>query len=171
MKKNLKADLRTKSQSMDECNKSINEITEKKAISAVQLHYAEVLLEQKDLNAADREKKLTQAHEAVEILANSLGAKGLLQNMLVAQLFGVHELQQKLLSYASRAMNHPERGQYYINALTKLSNVFIQQINTLQKLQGNSQQKVVVEHLHVNAGGKAIVGQVNTDQGGSVNEK
>lgn len=68
-------------------------------------------------------------------------------------------------------MHSSEHGQYYINALTKLSNVFIQQINALQKLQGYSQQKVVVEHLYVNAGVKAIVGQVNTEQMGAINEK
>ncbi|MBA2650115.1 MAG: hypothetical protein H0U75_11110 [Legionella sp.] len=162
MKKDLKADLGPKRQSINKLNNGINEITEKKAISAIQLHYAEVQIEQINLNAEDKEQKLTKAHKVVEILANSLGAKGLLQNLLVTQLLGVHELQQKLLSCANRAMNYPEHSQYYVNALTKLSNAFIQQINTLQKLQGNSQQKVVVEHLHINDGGQAIVGQVNT---------
>lgn len=164
MKKDLKADLAIKSQSMIDPNEDINDSIEKKTISAVHLHYAEILVEQKDLNVEDQEKKLIQAHKAVEKLADSLGAKGLLQNMLVTQLLGIHELQQKLLGYASRSINYPEHGQYYMNALTKLSNVFIQQVNTLQKLQGNSQQKVVVEHLHINDGGQAIVGHVHSNK-------
>ena len=170
MKKDLKADLSIKSQSMIDPNKGINDSIEKKTISAVHLHYAEILVEQKDLSAEDQEKKIIQAHKAVEKLGDSLGAKGLLQNMLVTQLLGVHELQEKLLGYASRSINYPDHGQYYMNALTKLSNVFIPQVNTLQKLQGHAHQKVTVEHLHVNAGGQAIVGQVTTHKGG-VNEK
>jgi putative DNA primase/helicase len=54
-------------------------------------------------------------------------------------------------------------------AITKLSNTFIQQLTLLQKLQGQSQQKVVVEHLHINKGAQAIVGQVNAyTKGGDV---
>ncbi|MDP1615168.1 MAG: hypothetical protein Q8L68_05165, partial [Methylococcales bacterium] len=87
------------------------------------------------------------------------------------QLLGIHELQQKLLGYASRSINYPEHGQYYMNALTKLSNVFMQQVNTLHKLQGNPQQKVVVEHLQINEGGQAIVGHVHSNKGGLDNEK
>ena len=92
-----------------------------------------------------------------------------MQNMLVTQLLGVHELQQRLLLYATRSMHDPERGQYYFNAISKLSNLFIQQVSLLHKLQGNSQQKVTVEHLHVSDGGSAIIGQVNahsTREGG-----
>lgn len=169
MKKDLKIDRSTKHQSIKEFNKGINAIEEKKAISAIHRHYAEVLVGQTELNAQEKEEKLPKAQKAVEVLANSLGAKGMLQNMLITQLLGVHELQQKLLIYADCAVNYPEQGQYYMNALTKLSNVFIQQVNTLQKLQGNSQQKMVVEHLHINDGGQAIVGHVysnNKKKGG-----
>ncbi len=128
----------------------------------MQLNYAETQIDLTELNEEEKKLKLNNAHQAVEHLADSLGAQGLMQNMLVTQLLGVHELQQRLLAYATRSMHDPERGQYYINALTKLSNVFINQVSLLHKLQGNSQQKVVVEHLHINQGGQAIVGQVNT---------
>lgn len=168
MKKDLKIARKSNNQSLGKCNDNLNE---KKAISFIQLNYAETQIELTNLNEEEKKQKLNNAHQVVEVLSNSLRAKGLLQNMLVTQLLGVHEAQQKLISYVNRSMHSSEHGQYYINALTKLSNVFIQQINALQKLQGYSQQKVVVEHLHVNAGGKAIVGQVNTEQMGGINEK
>lgn len=167
MKKDLKIAQKDNSQSLGKSNENINV---ENAISFIQLHYAETQIDLTNLNEEEKKQRLNNAHKVVGALSNSLGAKGLLQNMLVTQLLGVHEAQQKLISYANRSMHSSEHGQYYINALTKLSNVFIQQINALQKLQGHSQQKVVVEHLHVNAGGKAIVGQVNTNQVGGIHE-
>lgn len=133
-----------------------------KLISVMLTNYATKLVDLSNLSEDDREKKEFDLGQAVKKLSNSLGAQGLLQNMLAVQMLGVHELQQKLMLYANKSLHDPQYGQYYLNAITKLSNVFIQQVNTLQKLQSGCQQKVVVEHLHINEGGQAIVGQVNT---------
>lgn len=152
------------------CSSDNNKELHERAISVIQQNYAETQINLSELSHPDKKEMIYNAQQMVQILANSLGAENLLQNMLVTQLLGVHELQQKLLPLANRTTNHPEHNQYYINSITKLSNVFIQQINTLQKLQGSNHQKVTVEHLHVHNGGQAMVGQVNTHLGGS-NEK
>lgn len=158
MKKHPKLGLVKDHHSMSKLND--NGIDEK-VISVMQLNYAETQIDLTNLNEEEKQLKLNKAHQLVENIADSLGAQGLLQNMLVTQLLGTHELQQKLLRYATRSLHNPEQGQYYINAISKLSNLFVQQVNSLQKLQGNCQQKVVVEHLHVSDGGNAIIGQVN----------
>ena len=124
-------------------------------------NYASTQINLTGLTEEEKKQKLEAATQVVKILTDSLGVKGLPQNMLATQLLGIHDLQQKLLPYAARSMNYPEDNQSFINAITKLSNTFIQQLTLLQKLQGNCQQKVVVEHLHINEGGQAIVGQVN----------
>lgn len=158
MKKHSKSDLVKNHHSMSNLkDDSVNE----KIISIMQLNYAETQVDLTNLNEEEKELKLSKAHQVIENIAESLSAQGLLQNMLVTQLLGAHELQQKLLPYVSRSMHDPERGQYYINAISKISILFIQQVSLLQKLQGNSQQKVTVEHLHVSDGGNAIIGQVN----------
>lgn len=146
-------------------NKEVTNLFEEKAISAVLDNYSTKFIDLSQLNDDEKMQMESNAAEAVKALADSLDAQGLLQNMLATQIFGIHELQQKVLPYAYRSMNYPEQSQYYINAVAKLSNVFIQQINQLQKLQGNSQQKVVVEHLHIHEGGQAIVGQVTPHRG------
>lgn len=143
---------------------------EQKAVAAILENYACNQMSRDDLTPDEKNQKIEIYTKAINLFAASLGANGVLQNMLATQLLGIYELQQKILPYAHRSVHSPECSQYFINSLTKLSNVFIQQLNTLQKLQGNSHQKVTVEHLHVNAGGQAIVGQVNTHKGG-VNEK
>lgn len=146
---------------------------EAKIISTLQLNYAETVLDLTNLSEEEKKLKLHNAQQVVEKFADSLGAEGLLQNMLATQLLGIHDLQQKLVSYAYKYMHDPKYGQYYLNAAAKLSHVFINQVSLLQKLQGNSQQKVVVEHLNINEGGKAIIGQVNsqTKREGVFNEK
>ena len=138
---------------------------EQKAVTAILENYACNQMSRDDLTPDEKNQKIEAYTKAINLFAASLGANGVLQNMLVTQLLGIYELQQKILPYANRSVHSPECSQYFINSLTKLSNVFIQQLNTLQKLQGNSHQKVTVEHLHVNAGGQAIVGQVNTHKG------
>jgi len=44
------------------------------------------------------------------------------------------------------------------------------QVEALQRYRGKGQQKVTVEHVHVHAGGQAIVGAV-TPGGGDTKEK
>ncbi|HAU1192562.1 TPA: hypothetical protein ACT96X_003073 [Legionella pneumophila] len=158
-----KKDINNTQACLPDSNKELHE----RAIRVIQENYAETQINLTELSYPEKKKIINNAQQMVEILADSLGAENLLQNMLVTQLLGIHELQQKLLPIANRSINYPEHNQYYINAITKLSNVFIQQVNTLQKLQGLNYQKVRVEHLHVHDGGQAMVGQVNTYIGGS----
>ncbi|HAT1802330.1 TPA: hypothetical protein I8Z04_000986 [Legionella pneumophila] len=137
-------------------------IREQKAVTAIIENYVCNQVNYNNLTPDEKNQKVEAYTKAITLFASSLGANGVLQNMLAIQLLGIHELQQKMLPYANRSIHSPEYSQYFINSITKLSNTFIQQLNTLQKLQANSHQKVTVEHLHVNAGGQAIVGQVNT---------
>ena len=44
------------------------------------------------------------------------------------------------------------------NLAVKLLRTFTMQLEALQRYRGKGQQKVTVEHVHVNAGGQAIVG-------------
>jgi hypothetical protein len=103
----------------------------------------------------------------------SLEANDTLKAMLATQMAAIHDLQQKEFLFASKILM-PNKKQYHMNAVVKLSNVFIQQAALMQKLQGKGQQKVIVEHVHVHNGGQAIVGNLETIKMGGVegeNEK
>ena len=143
---------------------------EEKAISAVLDNYATQNVDFSGMSDDEKKQKEGKLYQATKILTDALGAKGLAEHLLSTQLLGIHELQQKLLSYANRSMHYPEDNQYYVNAVTKLSNAFVSQVTLLQKLQGQSQQKVTVENLHIHQGAQAIVGQVNANTG-VANEK
>ncbi|MCH9049182.1 MAG: hypothetical protein IH836_09675 [Proteobacteria bacterium] len=64
---------------------------------------------------------------------------------------------------------HPEAIYRYAKLANQFSRTFTAQLDALNKHRGKGQQKVTVEHVHVNQGGKAIVGNIN--QGGGQNEK
>ena len=49
----------------------------------------------------------------------------------------------------------------YLNAAVKLLRLHHETLDTLEKYRGRSNQTVRVEHVHVNAGGQAIVGEVH----------
>ncbi|WP_181704449.1 hypothetical protein [Chthonobacter albigriseus] len=53
------------------------------------------------------------------------------------------------------------------NIATKLQRTLLSQMETLNRLRRGGQQNVRVEHVHVHAGGQAIVGAVSHDGGGA----
>lgn len=83
------------------------------------------------------------------------------QLMLITQMAAVHDLQQKMISFATASVL-ADHVVTYVNCISKLSNLFVQQANTLNKLKGTNEQKVVFEHVHVHSGGQAVVGTVHT---------
>ena len=53
------------------------------------------------------------------------------------------------------------------NMLNKLTRTFATQVEALKRYRSKGEQKVTVEHVTVNEGGQAIVGNVETGGGGS----
>lgn len=94
----------------------------------------------------------------------ALDADGGLQSMLAAQMFSIHELQQKTMTYAN-AIDNFELKKYYTNSAVKLANCFVQQANILAKLQGVGGQKIIVERVDVHQGGQAVVGNIQGGMG------
>ncbi len=82
---------------------------------------------------------------------SALGAKNSLQEMLAAQMLSIHRYQQLAIAMAN-GPNPIEIKQYFTNAAIKLANTFVQQANLLNKLQGNGEQKIIVEHVDVHNG-------------------
>lgn len=85
--------------------------------------------------------------------------------MLAVQMAGTHSVAMDMLARAKHATNtdHLER---YGTLATKLLRTYTAQLEALAKVRRGGAQKVVVEHVHVHAGGQAIVGHVTGPQGG-----
>ena len=91
-----------------------------------------------------------------------------LQAMLALQIAVAHELTMQALRRASRVDQIPQYESAGAMAV-KLMRAFGSHCELLAKLQRGGEQTVRVEHVHVHAGGQAVVGNV-TSGGGVRNE-
>lgn len=96
--------------------------------------------------------------EARENVA-ALNPKDNVQMMLAAQMISIHITQQRMMLFVNNAYDADAIAKY-TNTITKLSNVFIQQVNLMKKLKGEVEKKIIIEHVNVNSGGQAVVGSV-----------
>ncbi len=86
-----------------------------------------------------------------------------LEGMLAGQMVACHAM---AMEYSRRAMmtDRTDLGESYINRASKLMRIFNSQIETLNKYRNKGQQNITVQHVNVNDGGQAVVGNIN--QGG-----
>jgi hypothetical protein len=89
-----------------------------------------------------------------------------LEAMLAAQMGAIHMLTMDFARRLNAADNIPQRDSAE-RALNKLVRSFAVQVETLKRYRSNGEQKVTVEHVTVNEGGKAIVGNVSHGGAGS----
>ncbi|MCP4611081.1 MAG: hypothetical protein GY845_20420 [Planctomycetes bacterium] len=98
-------------------------------------------------------------NNALAIL-DGIQPKDEIEGMLAIQMIGIHNMAMECIGRAMRT-KRVDQMNLYINGGTKLSRVFANQMEVLKKYRGKSQQKIVVEHVNVSEGGKAIVGVIN----------
>ncbi|MDD3182401.1 MAG: hypothetical protein PHD48_06330 [Alphaproteobacteria bacterium] len=87
--------------------------------------------------------------------------------MLAAQMVATHQAAMKMVGRAVRA-TELNSAQWQSGFAIKLLRTYTMQMEALQRYRGKG-QKMTVEHVHVYAGGQAIVGTV--EQGGGVKLK
>jgi hypothetical protein len=88
-----------------------------------------------------------------------------LEALLTVQMVATHNLALDFLRRATNPDAHPEMVSEQINRATKLMRAFSAQTAALERHRGYGKQHVTVEHVHVNAGGQAIVGAVQRGGG------
>jgi hypothetical protein len=85
-----------------------------------------------------------------------------LEAMLAVQMLGTHLLSCKTLYRANLKDQTCEGVNENVNRATKLSRTFIAQMEALKKHRSKGDQKITVEHINVNDGGKVSIGETNT---------
>lgn len=117
------------------------------------------------------EKKLLKACNNNMAILHGVNPKDELETMLVAQMVGCHNVAISLLERSLAPYVSSERQKEAVNQSTKMLRTYAAQMEALKKYRTGGQQKVTVEHVHVNEGGQAIVGNVNQGGGGSYEKK
>lgn len=87
------------------------------------------------------------------------------ESMLAAQMAAVHMATMTFARRLAHVENVPQQDSAS-SAFNKLMRTFAMQVEALKRYRGGGEQKVTVHHVHVNEGGKAIVGAVSQVSGG-----
>jgi hypothetical protein len=122
---------------------------------------AQVLaLENEDLDTASESRIDALVMQATAMLAE-LEPTTAAEAMLAAQMVGTQRVSMTFLASATKPGQTVEGADRHVQRAMRLGRLFIEQLDAMAKLKGKGgQQRVVVEHVTVSAGGQAIVGAV-----------
>lgn len=94
-----------------------------------------------------------------------IGPKDELEGMMAAQLVAAHNAAMECYRRAMIGEQTFEGRRENLAQANKLSRTYATLVEALNRHRGKGQQKVTVEHVHVHAGGQAVVGMVATASG------
>jgi len=109
----------------------------------------------------DAEKALNTAVAAIAGIA----PRDQLEALLAVQMVSVHNTALELIRRVLIQDQTVEGVSLGVHRATQLLRTFTAQVETLVRYRTRGQQKVVVEHVHVERGGQAIVGMVHHNGG------
>jgi hypothetical protein len=118
------------------------------------------------LKNSDKEARAQQYCAAVAALVG-IGPTDELEGMLAAQLLAAHNAAMECYRRAMIGEQTFEGRRENLSQANKLSRTYAVLLEALNRHRGKGQQKVTVEHVHVHAGGRAIVGPVTPGGRGS----
>lgn len=125
-------------------------------------------LQNRLLNQAVNASRLPQGQQEVEGMIATLAAleavapTDAVEGMLAAQMIGTHEAAMECLRRAMIPDQTFEGRDANLKHAAKLTQIYARQMEALDKHRGRGQQKITVEHVTVQAGGQAIVGNVQS---------
>ena len=99
-------------------------------------------------------------------LLSGIAPQDELECALAAQMIAVHNLSMESLRKAIIPDQTTDGVTLNTNRAVKLSRTFVTQMEALQKYRNKGQQTIQVQHVSVEDGGQAVVGNVNTGGGG-----
>lgn len=104
--------------------------------------------------------------EATVAALSGIAPRDELEGMMAAQLIAAHNAAMECYRRAMIGEQTFEGRRENLNQANKLSRTWATLLDALNKHRGKGQQKVTVEHVHVHAGGRAVVGTVERPGGG-----
>lgn len=110
-----------------------------------------------NLEGADGEQAM---NTALRLLVE-LRPQNALERMLCAQFIACDKAASQCLNIGGNTGNDPNARRKYMNLACQFQGLLVRQVEALAKLRNGGNQVVRVEHVTVEAGGQAIVGNVS----------
>jgi|GEM_PF-2512460 hypothetical protein len=102
-------------------------------------------------------------HNSLMENLSSMSPKTELEAMLSVQLITVHNFAMDFFSRLTEPTGFEEVTDRQLNRITKLLTVFQKGVSALEKLR-QREQVIKVQHVHINQGGQAVIGNVHADK-------
>ena len=115
----------------------------------------------KNSSPEERDRQLSATVAALM----GIGPKDELEGMMAAQLVAAHNAAMECYRRAMIGEQTFEGRRENLAQANKLSRTYAALVEALNRHRGKGQQKVTVEHVHVHAGGQAVVGAVAAEGG------
>ena len=107
------------------------------------------------------EKKVARIEAAISLLQGIKPADEI-ESMLAIQMVATHSAAMECLRRAMFVKPTLKGRDHDLKQAVKLLSIYSRQIEVLDKHRGKGQQIVTVKHVHVAAGGQAMVGHIET---------
>lgn len=88
-----------------------------------------------------------------------INPKDQIEGMLAVQMIATHHATMDCFRIVAQN-GHIDIINQMSSCANKLSRTFMMQIEALNRYRGKGQQKMTVEHVHINSGGQAIIGNI-----------
>jgi len=103
------------------------------------------------------------------VTINDIKPKDAIEAMLASQIVATHNATMQNLTRAngllsSKVYKEIELGSKAFNVANKLTRTFTMQMEALQRYRGKGQQKMVIEHVNINSGGQAVIGNIEANK-------
>lgn len=112
----------------------------------------------------DKEELTVDEMNSAFSFLQKMNPKDPIESMLLIQIYGNHFLSTKCLQKANLSNQTFQGATENINRATKLSRTFMAQMEALKKYRNKDGQKIKVEHVNVNKGGKAVINSTINQQ-------
>jgi hypothetical protein len=93
----------------------------------------------------------------------SIAPRDGLERLLVVQMIGCHNLAMAFMARAASKDQPSEVLDKNVSRAARCMDLFLRQTEGLKSYRSKGEQKVQVEHVHVNASAQAVVGCLNTE--------
>ncbi len=91
---------------------------------------------------------------------NDLDAQNPIETMLISQMSALHAYTMRMMSSLNKETYSVTMNDNLVSHINKSMRTFAKQAEAYEKLKRNGHQTIKVNHVHVNGGGQAIVGNI-----------
>lgn len=137
---------------------------------SIDFHFSTTLLTQASWTLTGEEA--VEKANFIAAFMHGLKPRDEMEGILVTQMAGTHNLIMECLKRSMIPGQYLETANDYTNRAYRLMNIFLKQMEALEKYRGKTtQQKMTVEHVHIHEGGQAVVGHIENRSRGEGDER